>query len=62
MKLSVLDQSIAINGRGEDAALRDSVELAVHCETLGYQRFWASEHHGLPTIVGSSGDGTSRAP
>ncbi len=54
MKLSVLDQSIAINGRGEDAALRDSVELAVHCETLGYQRFWASEHHGLPTIVGTA--------
>ncbi len=33
-KLSALNQSIAINGRGEDAASRDSVELAVHCEAL----------------------------
>jgi len=26
----------------------------VHCEALGYERFWVSEHHGLPTIVGSA--------
>ena len=25
-----------------------------HCERLGYARFWLSEHHGLPTIVGSA--------
>jgi len=54
MKLSVLDQSVSIAGRGEDAAIRDTLELAEHCETLGYQRFWLSEHHGLPTIVGSA--------
>lgn len=54
MKLSVLDQSIHIAGRGEDAALRDTLELASHCEALGYHRFWVSEHHGLPTIVGSA--------
>jgi luciferase family oxidoreductase group 1 len=28
--------------------------MAVHCEALGYHRFWVSEHHGLPTIVGSA--------
>src|SRR4051812_12253040 len=54
MKLSVLDQSVSIAGRGEDAAIRDTLELAQHCEGLGYQRFWLSEHHGLPTIVGSA--------
>ncbi len=54
MKLSVLDQSVATAGRGEDHALRDTVELAVHCEALGYQRFWVSEHHGMPTIVGTA--------
>src|SRR5882672_4126823 len=54
MKLSVLDQSVSIAGRGEDAAIRDTLELAQHCESLGYQRFWLSEHHGLPTIVGSA--------
>jgi len=54
MKLSVLDQSAAIAGLGEDAAIRDTLALAVHCEALGYQRFWVSEHHGLPSIVGSA--------
>ena len=54
MKLSVLDQSIACEGRGEDEAIRDTLDLAAHCESLGYHRFWLSEHHGLPTIVGSA--------
>ena len=54
MKLSVLDQSISLAGSSEDAALRDTLELAVHCEQLGYQRFWLSEHHSLATIVGSA--------
>ena len=54
MKLSVLDQSISLAGASEDAAIRDTVDLAVHCETLGYHRFWLSEHHSLPTIVGTA--------
>jgi luciferase family oxidoreductase group 1 len=54
MRLSVLDQSVALVGAGEDAAIRDTLDLAVHCEALGYARFWLSEHHGLPTIVGSA--------
>ena len=28
--------------------------LAQHCEALGYQRFWVSEHHNHPTIVGTA--------
>lgn len=36
-KLSALNQSIAINGRGEDATSRDRVKLAVHREALRYQ-------------------------
>jgi luciferase family oxidoreductase group 1 len=54
LKLSVLDQSIALTGAGEDAAIRDTLDLAAHCEALGYHRFWLSEHHGLQTIVGSA--------
>jgi len=54
MKLSVLDQSVACAGRGEDDALRDTLALAPWCESLGYHRFWVSEHHALPTIVGSA--------
>ena len=54
MKLSVLDQSAAVAGLGEDAAIRDTLDLAVYCEALGYHRFWVSEHHSLPSIVGSA--------
>ena len=54
MKLSVLDQSVSLAGSSEDAAIRDTLSLAEHCEALGYARFWVSEHHGLPTIVGSA--------
>ena len=52
--LSVLDQSASAAGRGDAAAIRDTLELAAHCESLGYHRFWVSEHHALPTIVGSA--------
>jgi luciferase family oxidoreductase group 1 len=54
MRLCVLDQSVSLAGSSEDAAIRDTVSLAEHCERLGYSRFWVSEHHGLPTIVGSA--------
>jgi luciferase family oxidoreductase group 1 len=54
LQLSVLDQSVACTGRDEGHALRDTLELAPFCESLGYRRFWVSEHHGMPTIVGSA--------
>jgi luciferase family oxidoreductase group 1 len=51
---SILDQSIAVAGRPQGAAIRDTMALARHCEALGYARFWVSEHHNHPTIVGSA--------
>ncbi len=54
MRLSILDQSVSVEGAGEDAAIRDTLSLAEHGERLGYERFWVSEHHGLPTIVGTA--------
>lgn len=54
MKLSVLDQSVSLAGSSEDAAIRESVALAELCEELGYRRYWVSEHHALPTIVGTA--------
>ncbi|MEO5698093.1 MAG: LLM class flavin-dependent oxidoreductase [Burkholderiaceae bacterium] len=54
LRLSVLDQSVSVAGSTEAAAIRDTLELAQHCERLGYDRFWLSEHHNLPTIVGSA--------
>ena len=54
MRLSVLDQSTAVTGRSEAESIRESVALASHCEALGYSRFWVSEHHNLPAIVGTA--------
>ncbi len=54
MRLSILDQSVWVTGRGQDDAIRDTLALAQHAEALGYHRFWVSEHHGLPTIVGTA--------
>lgn len=54
IRLSVLDQSVSLAGSTEDAAIRDTLDLAQHCERLGFARFWVSEHHGLPTIIGSA--------
>ncbi len=54
MKLSVLDQSTAAEGRAEDAAIRETIELAQRCDALGYHRFWVSEHHNSGSIVGTA--------
>jgi luciferase family oxidoreductase group 1 len=54
MRLSVLDQSVAIAGRPHEESIRNTVALARHCEALGYERFWVSEHHNHPTIVGTA--------
>ena len=54
LRLSALDQSVARAGVPQDQSIRDTVALAEHCEALGYHRFWLSEHHSLPTIVGTA--------
>jgi luciferase family oxidoreductase group 1 len=54
IKLSALDQSVAAMGRSQADAIRQTVELAPWCESLGYHRFWVSEHHSHPSIVGSA--------
>ena len=54
LRLSVLDQSIAVSGRTQDTSIRDSIALAQHCEALGYERFWVAEHHNHDTIAGSA--------
>ncbi|MDE3231946.1 MAG: LLM class flavin-dependent oxidoreductase [Pseudomonadota bacterium] len=54
LKLSVLDQSVAMAGRGQDASIRQTLALAQAAERLGYARFWVSEHHAHPSIVGTA--------
>ena len=52
--LSVLDRSRTRVGETEAETLRATVELAQQVEALGYKRFWVSEHHSVPGVVGSA--------
>jgi luciferase family oxidoreductase group 1 len=54
MRLSVLDQSTASQGRTPDEAIRETLALARHCDALGYHRYWVSEHHNSDSIVGTA--------
>ena len=52
--LSVLDQSIARAPEEASIALQETIEMARWCESLGFKRFWVSEHHAFPAVAGSA--------
>ena len=54
MILSVLDQTPIAAGTTPAAALANSIDLARHCEGLGYHRYWLAEHHASPALAGSA--------
>ena len=54
LQLSILDQSPIPAGDSPADAIAASVQLAQHCDQLGYQRYWLAEHHCNPALAGSS--------
>jgi luciferase family oxidoreductase group 1 len=54
LRISVLDQSTAARGRGQDDAIRETLAYARQCDALGYHRYWVSEHHNSDSIVGTA--------
>lgn len=48
--LSVLDLSPITDTSDAGQSLRNSADLALHVERLGYKRFWMAEHHSMPGI------------
>ena len=52
--LSVLDQSPIAVGTSPARALANSIDLARHCEALGYHRYWLAEHHASEALAGSA--------
>jgi luciferase family oxidoreductase group 1 len=52
--LSILDQAPISEGSSGAEALRNSVDLAVLAEQLGYARYWVAEHHGTPALASAS--------
>lgn len=54
IRLSVLDQSPIRKGGTASQALQETVQLAQFTESLGYTRFWVSEHHNTASLAGST--------
>jgi luciferase family oxidoreductase group 1 len=54
--LSVLDLSPVADGSTGAQALHNSLDLARHCDALGFTRYWCAEHHNLPAIASSAPD------
>lgn len=54
LKFGILDQSITYPGQTPAEALGNTVKLAQLAESLGYERFWVSEHHDSDQLAGSS--------
>src|SRR6195256_5206730 len=52
--LSVLDLSPILEGGDAAQALRNTLDLARHAETWGYQRYWLAEHHNMPRIASAA--------
>ena len=53
-RISVLEQSASVMGQSAQQTITQATKLAVHCENLGYERFWVSEHHSHPSIIGTA--------
>ncbi len=54
MRLSILDQSFARDYDSASIALQETVQMAKQAESLGYRRFWVSEHHAFHALAGSA--------
>lgn len=54
LQLSVLDQSPVRDGGTAAQAFKETLELAVVTEALGYHRYWVAEHHSLANLAGTS--------
>lgn len=51
---SVLDLAPIPEGSDAGQALRNTLDLARHAESWGYQRFWLAEHHNMPGIASAA--------
>jgi luciferase family oxidoreductase group 1 len=54
LPLSVLDLSPVGVDVQPSQAIRDSIELAIHADELGYTRYWFAEHHNMASIATSA--------
>jgi luciferase family oxidoreductase group 1 len=51
---SVLDLVPITEGSNASRAFHNMLDLAQHCEKLGFKRYWLAEHHGMPSIASAA--------
>ena len=51
---SVLDLSPVVRGATPGDALRNTRDLAIHAEALGFHRYWLAEHHNMTGIASAA--------
>jgi len=51
-RLGILDQSPVSAGSSAAEALSNTIDLARHCDRLGYHRYWVAEHHNSNGLAG----------
>src|SRR3978361_1424749 len=54
--LAILDLSVVTTGTKPAAALRNSIDLARHADTLGYVRYWLAAQPNLPRVASPAPD------
>tara|TARA_B100001250_G_scaffold395912_1_gene401325 strand:+ start:5412 stop:6392 length:981 start_codon:yes stop_codon:yes gene_type:complete len=54
VKISAVDQSPIFSNTDANSAIRETIELAKFCDSLGMHRFWVAEHHGSDSFAGCS--------
>ncbi|HLV24556.1 MAG TPA: LLM class flavin-dependent oxidoreductase [Moheibacter sp.] len=54
LKYSVLDLASVMEGDNYTQTFEKSVKSAQFAEELGYERYWFSEHHNMPSVISAS--------
>ena len=54
MEFSLLNQSPILKNHTVKESLQNTINFAVKAESLGYNRFFVSEHHNLNTLIGTA--------
>ncbi|MBA5630114.1 LLM class flavin-dependent oxidoreductase [Moheibacter lacus] len=54
IKYSILDLASVVEGDTYKETFNKSVKSAQFAEDLGYERYWFSEHHNMPSVISAS--------
>ena len=54
IKYSILDLASVVEGDSYKETYEKSIKTAQFAEELGYERYWFSEHHNMPSVISAS--------